>query len=162
MIKEENFQRGGKGKKATVGLTAEGKTRCFIEEVEPHPLGQNIRRFPVKLVIKFDDSEGVGEAVSIETIWKESLITNSGKPFPSKEGENERSMWSNAHDRALFFQAFKNVLYSMANGEVRSLQGHNTQPLFDGSGNRIPDTAYDTTQPPTNNYPTHKADGTPI
>ena len=160
MIRNENFKRGGKLKTAVVGLTTEGKTRCYIDHAEPHPIGQPLRRFPKRLIIEFDETEGVGEAISIQTIWKEALITNSGKPFPSREGENEKPMWSNEHDRKQFFQAFQSVLFNMINGEERAIEGYNYHPVFDANGVKLPD-PLDTVEP-SRDYSTHNADGTPI
>lgn len=161
MINTLQFTRGSKQKTANVGLNETGKTRCYIEEAELHPvMGQAIRKFPKRIIIDFDETEGVGEATSIQTIWRDALISTTGKPIPGTGGE--KKMWSNEKDKDAFFQAFSQALINIVNGEIRSIEGHNRQPLFDAVGNRIPDSVYDTTAAPTFDYSTHNADGTPI
>ena len=158
MIRNENFRRGGKLKTAVVGLTTEGKTRCYIDHADPHPIGQKVRRFPKRLIIEFDESEGVGEAISIQTVWREALLSTTGKPIPGTG--SERTMWSNENDRNGFFQAFQSVLFSIINGEERAIEGFNYHPVFSETGTKLPD-PLDTVEP-TYNYLTHNADGTPI
>lgn len=162
MIKQETFTRGGKQYTANFGTDAAGNFQLWIDEADLHETtGQPVRHIPELINVVFDQSGGKGTLTTIRTSWRKVLLGNSGRPIPGTGGQE--SMVTNKTDMADFASMFGAPFQKfMANGLIRSILGHNTQPLFDQTGARIPDASYDTTQEPSNNYSTHNADGTPI
>lgn len=162
MIEQEIFTRGGKQYTANYGTDADGNYQLWIDETNLHESTQQpVRHVPEMINISFSDTTGNGTLSGINTTWKKVLIGNSGVPIPGTGGV--QMMQTNKTDKVNFSAMFGDVFQKfVANGLIRALFGHNYQPLFDGAGARIPDTAYDTTVAPTNNYQTHNADGTEI
>jgi hypothetical protein len=162
MIQTQTFTRGNKQYTANYGTDAAGNFQLWIDETDLHESTQQpVRHIPEKIEIDFEQAEGKGLLNGIRTTWKKVLVGNSGKPIPGTGGP--APMRTNKTDLADFAAMFGDAFQKfMVNGLVRSKFGHNYQPLFDAAGAVIPDTSYDTTAAPTNNYQTHNADGTAI
>lgn len=162
MIQQETFTRGNKQYTANYGTDAAGNYQLWIDEADLHDSTQQpVRHIPELINISFSDQTGNGTLSGIKTTWKKQLIGNSGAPIPGTGAT--QIMQTNKADKIDFAVMFGEVFQKfIANGLVRSILGHNYQPLFDAAGARIADTNYDTTLKPTNDYQTHNSDGTPI
>lgn len=162
MIQQETFTRGSKQYTANFGTDVAGEFQLWIDEADLHASTQQpVRHVPELINISFEQTEGKGTLTSIRTTWKKVLVGNSGKPIPGTGGP--APMVTNKTDMADFAAMFGEPIQKfMTNGIIRSIFGHNNQPLFDAAGARIPDASYDTTLEPTHNYNSTNADGTAI
>jgi hypothetical protein len=162
MINSQIFTRGNKQYTANWGTDEGGRFQLWIDEADLHESTQQpVRHIPEQIGIDFDITQGKGSLSSIRTRWKKVLISNSGVPIAGTGGPE--GMSTNKTDLTGFASIFGDAFQKfMVNGLVRSIFGHNYQPLFDAQGGVIPDTSYDTTLAPTNDYQTHNADGTAI
>lgn len=125
-----SIKRGGKVHNSEIGTTAEAGTRLSITDAdldETHQ--QGIRKAPIRLIIDFDEGELNGGVVSMQTIWKQAMISNGGKPIHAT-GVNQY-MTTNQADIAAFVAMFGGpILMSMLNGYVRDVMGFNDKPVF--------------------------------
>lgn len=162
MIQQETFTRSGKQYTANYGTDVAGNYQLWIDETDLHASTQQpVRHIPELIDISFSDQAGKGTLSGIKTTWKKVLVGNSGTPIPGTGGS--QMMQTNKADKVDFAVMFGDAFQKfMTNGLVRSIFGHNTQPLFDSAGARIDDAFYDTTSAATNDYQTHNADGTAI
>jgi hypothetical protein len=143
--RREIYVRGNVEKTAVLGRNDEGYLYGYIEH---HELikGLVARDVPVSQGNTFDEY-GVNRPA--QTYWQTNLYSN-GIFIMTLEG-SQRHMDTSHPDMAIFGAIYgEGILYSMFNGEIRCLEGYDTQPLFrfnpsSGIWERIPDTDYDTT-----------------
>jgi hypothetical protein len=153
------MKRGGIEKTAQIGTNAEGKSRLNITNTLPDEHDQQVQIFPKKLVIEFDDTEGLGELCRVETVWKAALVGNNGKIIRSTitdiDPDNGKfmRMLTNEADKLAFTAMFGNpILMSMLNGFVRSIMGFNDKPVFNASGQVVTYTEAQENEPATFDY----------
>jgi hypothetical protein len=157
MITEDRFTRNNKAYTALTGI-AEGKApNCFIPD-DVHERTQQ----PYKLVLESIniscDIHQQGQPVSMVATWAQIHYDNAGNVIASYTHKEPHTL--TPEEVQEFTQGFLPMLQpSIYNGAIRGgksehgiLLGHNTQPLFDATGARIADSAYDTTSAPDYGY----------
>lgn len=162
--KREVFVRNNKEFTAVEGINEQGFAYLYIEETELDPPGLTVRWVVADQYTKFVH----GVNIPVETYWEKELYLN-GKYVQTVEGS--RVCQTTNHPDMIDFTAHlgTKITKYIANGFVRSVLGHDTQPLYrpnmeTGSIERVPDIEYDTAETPTESYDDHKAeeDGTAI
>lgn len=158
MVLELTETRGGKQQKYVVGITEDtGKSRIYIEDVEPDPvLGQRKRKFFTHLSVDADPLSAVGEVTAIRTEWREIILSATGLPMFGTDVLV--FMITNPEDIAEFIQKFgMPIIMAMVNGVVRDNMGFNHLPIFDSITGAVKVYSdYETGTPPTWDYHTYK------
>lgn len=109
-----------------------------------------------RIIIDLDENSN---PLYSETKWIDYDETPNGKRVNS----NESLVITNKQDLIDLAPVVAQILGgSIINGKLRNTLGYNYQRPFDDAGNLIPDTAYNTQAPPSNDYVTHNGDGTAI
>jgi hypothetical protein len=167
MIQQETFRRFAKNATAYLGQAApHTPCYCYVEQTEADlDSGQTVIYGLEKLLVTTTHAgDGKTYVAGIRTYWRRYLRYNTGAVIATDQIEEDH--WTNQKDLQDFFNMFANpILRFMLNGLVRAISffgKNNYQPLFDATGARIPDTAYNTDAEGPGNYSSHNADGTPI
>lgn len=123
-------------KVAVIGIENNQSTLYIETAHEDGVFQQKYRTFPVQLVVDFNAGDANGELVKITTSWVTVMMSNSGKPLHREK--EEHFMSTNAVDRATFLNMLGNpILLSMLNGEVRSIEGFNNQPVVNSTNGAV-------------------------
>jgi hypothetical protein len=157
MITEERFTRNNKGYIALKGIE-EGKAPNAIIPDSVHDRTQQPYELVLGGISISCDIHQKGQPVSMVATWAQVHYDNAGNVIASYTHKEPHTL--TPEEVQEFTQGFLPMLQpSIYNGAIRGgksehgiLLGHNTQPLFDATGQRIADESYDTSQAPDYGY----------
>ncbi|WP_187261303.1 hypothetical protein [Pontibacter beigongshangensis] len=148
MIEQTPYRRGGVDWIEHRGTDEAGDFWLFHREVNPNEDGLYRQHEPASMSIQWIQ----GKLKVIVTQWQEVWITKSGRHTPIPPSRLD--MTTNQYDTRGFVAIYGGgIAKSMSNGEIRAILGFDEQPLYNSvTGERIPDSAYDTAAFPTHTY----------